>query len=302
MLEGSGSKAARRGPPTATLLAVLALGAGCAAPGWVGSTGRVTPRRDVRLTAGVGYQVSTQAAEVVLDGRDLAKALRQKRVTCPDLSGDCWTLEDVRPVVRAGMRFALSSPLSANLAVAGRYGLLDGLDVGLRWGPGNLGLDAGVQLFGPRDPSVEGWAGSLFAGWTRRDMGTLGGIIEDVLQGEAKLDDYSLTFVAGRQLGQVAHLYAGGRYIFTSWKLSLLPDLPIIYDTGELQRGLLGTDPSGRLHHLGAVLGGAVGWRKVYLGLELDLTQTFGHTEVLFERVDVSGFSVMPALYLYGQF
>ena len=160
----------------------------------------------------------------------------------------------------------------------------------------------GLQLYGPRDAAVEGWAGSLFAGWARRDMGTLGSVIEDVLQGDAKLDDYSLTFVAGRQFGEAAHLYAGGRYVLTHWKLGLLPDLPLIYDSGEVQRGFLGTADSGRIHHVGAMVGGAVGWRKIFLGAELDLTQSFGRTSLLFERVSLSAFSVMPALYLYGQF
>ena len=70
----------------------------------------------------------------------------------------------------------------------------------------------------------------------------------------------------------------------------------------RLQRGFLGTADSGRIHHLGAMVGGAVGWKSIFLGAELDLTQSFGRTTVLFERVDLSGFSVMPALYLYGQF
>jgi len=284
------------------LIAVVAAAAGCAAPGFVGQTGRSTPRGGFRVSFGAGYQVSAQAADVVMDGRDLARSLKDKTVSCPGLSGPCWRAEDVKPVARAGLRFALAAPLSVNMALAGRYGLLDGLDLGLRWGPDNMGADLGVQLYGPRDPAVEGWAGSMFAGWTRRDMGTLGSIIEDVLQGDAKLDDYSLSFVAGRQFGQVAHLYAGGRYVYTHWKLGLLPDLPLIYDAGELQRQFLGTADSGRIHHFGAMVGGAVGWKKVFLGAELDLTQSFGRTTLLFERVDVSGFSVMPALYLYGQF
>ncbi|MBK9518375.1 MAG: hypothetical protein IPO09_13705 [Anaeromyxobacter sp.] len=282
---------------------LVLLATGCAAPGFVGQVGRVTPVKDVRLGLGAGYQVNTSAAAVVLDGRDLARQLSGKSVACPDLAAqDCWTLADVRPVVRAGMRFALAAPLSANTSLSGRYGYADGLDVGLRFGPDNKGLDLGWQAFGPRDAAVEGWAGSLFAGWTKRDMGTLGAIIEDVLQGSASLDDYSLTFVAGRQFRQVAHVYLGGRYIYSRWKVQVLPDLPIVYDGAASQRALLGTDPSGSLHHVGAVLGAAVGWRSVFLGAELNLLQTFGRAEVLFEEVSLSGFGVMPAVYLYGQF
>ncbi len=284
-------------------LACLALlAAGCAAPAFVGQTGRVTPRKDVRVGLGIGYQLNTSAAAVVEDGRDLARQLESKKTTCPGGGGDCWTLADVQPVARAGMRFALVAPLSVNASVSARYGVADGLDLGLRWGPDNMGIDAGLQLFGPRDPSVEGWAGSLFAGWGKRDLGTLGSVIEGVLKGEASLDDYSLTVVAGRQFREVGHLYVGGRYIYTRWKLLVLPALPIIYDAATTQQRLLGTDASGHLQHVGAVVGGAIGYRRVFLGAELNLVQTFGRAEVLFEEVSLSGFGVMPTVYLTGRF
>lgn len=286
-----------------TTALLLLLGVGCAAPSFVGQTGRVTPRHAVRMGLGAGVQVNTSAAQVVQDGRDLAEALRSKRVACPDLAGqDCWTLDDVRPVARAGLRFALVTPYAVSAAVSGRYGVADGLDVGLRWGPDNMGADAGWQAFGPRDPAVEGWAGSLFAGAGKRELGTLGSVIKDVLHGDASLTDYSLAFVAGRQFGQVGHLYLGGRYVYTHWKLLVLPDLPIIYDAAASQRTLLGTDASGHLQHVGLVLGGAVGYRSIFLGAELNVVQTFGRAEVLFEDVSFTGLGVMPTVYLYGQF
>jgi hypothetical protein len=285
------------------LACLLLLTTGCAAPSFVGQTGRVTPRQDFRVGLGVGYQVNTSAAALVEDGRDLARQLASKRVACPDLTGqDCWNVSDVRPVVRAGMRFALVAPLSVNTALSGRYGFADGLDVGLRWGPGNMGADVGWQAFGPRQAGVEGWAGSFFAGYGKRDLGTLGSVIEDVLKGDASLDDYSLTFVAGRQFRQVAHLYLGGRYIYTHWRIQVLPDLPLVYDGAASQRRLLGSDASGHVQHVGAVLGAAVGYQKVFLGAELNLVQTFGRADVLFEEVSFSGFGIMPAVYLYGQF
>lgn len=284
-------------------IALLLLATGCAAPAFVGQVGRVAPRRDLRLGLGSGYQVGSSAAAVVEDGRKLARQLDSKRVACPDLATEqCWTLEDLRPVARSGLRFALAAPLSSHTALWGRYGFAEGLDLGLRWGPSVKGADLGWQLFGPGDPAVAGWAGSLFAGFGSRDLGALGSVIEDYLHGSASLHDYSLTFVAGRQFREVAHLYLGGRYIYSRWKLQVLPDLPVVYDAASTQRALLGTDAKGSLHHVGAVLGGAVGYRSVFLGAELDLLQTLGRTTLLFQEVSLSGFGVMPAVYLYGQF
>jgi len=285
------------------LAPVALVASGCAAPAYVGQTGRVTPKEDFRVGLGLGYQVNTSGLAVVREGRALAEQLRANQVACPDpADGDCWRAEDLAPVVRSGMRFALVAPASVNTSVSGRYGFADGLDLGLRWGPDNYGADLGWQLFGPRDPGVEGWSASVFGGWGRRDMGTLGAVIEDVLQGSASLDDYSLTLVAGRQFGRFGHLYLGGRYIYTTWELLVLPDLPVVYDAATTQRALLGTDASGHLSHFGGVLGGAIGYEKVFLGLELNLVQTSGRADVLFEDVSFSGFGVMPTIYLYGQF
>jgi hypothetical protein len=289
----------------ATIVLLVLAATGCAAPSFVGHTGRTTPKGSVRFTAGSGYQVNTSAADVVRDGRDLAEGLRSKEVDCPDLAdGKCWELADVRPVADAGFRFALVAPLSVSSQVSGRYGFGHGLDVGLRWGPGTKGVDAGWQAFGPGDASSDGWAGTFLVGWGTRDLGTLGDVIESILKGEAGLTDYSLTFVAGRQWREMAHFYAGGRYILTRWKIQVIPDLPIIFPDGGggVQKELLGTDASGVVQHAGAVVGGALGYKRVFLGAEVNLLQTFGHAEVLFEEKSFSGFGVMPAVYVYGQY
>lgn len=291
--------------PLAALAALLSAAAtGCTAPAYVGQTGRVTPKGSFRASFGSGYQVNTTAADVVRDGRDLARQLDSKRVTCPDtaIAPECWNVEDVRPVVNAAYRFATVAPLSSNTQVGVRWGFASGLDVGLRYGPGNKGLDLGLQLFGPREASQAGWAGSLFAGYGKRDLGTLGDVIESVFQGEAGLTDYQVAVVAGRQYGEAAHLYVGGRWLLTRWKVQVLPDIPIIFDGGEVQRDLLGTDPSGTIHQVGAVLGGAAGYRHVWLGVELNLLQSFGQARILGVDQTLSGFGVMPAVYLYGQY
>lgn len=291
-----------RHAPALAALALLA--AGCTAPAYLGNTGRVTPKGSFRASFGSGYQVNTTAADLVRDGRDLARQLESKKVTCPDAATDpeCWNLADVRPVVTAAYRFAVVAPLSTNTQLGVRWGFAPGLDVGLRYGPGNKGLDLGYQLFGPREAAQAGWAGSAFAGYGTRDLGTLGDVIESVFQGEASLTDYQLAFVAGRQYGEAAHLYLGGRYLLTRWKVQVIPDIPILFDGGEQQRALLGTDPSGNVHQVGAVLGGAVGYKHLWVGAELNLVQSFGSARILFEEQTFSGLGVMPAVYLYGQY
>ena len=282
-------------------LAALVLCAGCAAPSFVGHTGRVTPRHGFRVLLGTGYQVNTSAAGVVRDGRDLAKRLDEKRRTCPDMtSGDCWDVADVEPVVRAAYRFAVAAPLATSTEAVVRWGFADGLELGGRLGPGVKGLEVGWQAFGPRDGS-DGWAGTVLAGFSSRSMGALGDVVENVLQGEATLRDHGLSFVAGRSWAQAAQVYLGARTTLSRWKVQVVPDLPIVYDGGEAQARLLGTDGSGSVWHTGAVVGAALGYRRVWLGAELNLLWTEGGARVLFDRRDFSGLGAMPAVYLYVQ-
>jgi hypothetical protein len=284
-------------------VAVLALlaGSACAAPSFVGNTGRVTPKGSFRGSFGSGYQLNTQAAKVVHDGRNGAENLRSRSTTCPSGSGQCWSAADVDPVVDAALRLAVVAPLSSHTEVSARYGFAPGFDVGIHWGPDAKGADLGWQAFGPRDAAEQGWAGTLLAGAGTRDLGTFGDVIENVLHGDAGLTDYQLAFVAGRQWREFAHTYVGARYTLTHWTVQVVPDLPIVFDGCEVQQRLLGTDTSGNVHTMGGVLGAALGYEHVFLGAELNLLYTAGKANVLFKERDLSGFGVMPAVYLYGQ-
>lgn len=287
------------------LLAILTLlaASACAAPSYVGNTGRVAPKGAFRAGFGSGYQVNTQAAEIVRDGRDLAENLRSKATTCPNGADQCWNVADVEPVVDAAFRFALVAPLSTHSEVSVRYGFAPGFDGGIHWGPDSKAIDLGFQAFGPRDASAEGWAGTVLLGAGTRDLGTFGDVIESVLHGEAGLTDYQVAFIAGRQWREIAHTYVGARYTLTRWKVQVVPDLPIVYeDGGEAQKTLLGTDASGLVHTSGGVLGAAIGYKHVFVGAELNLLYTAGTAEVMFRERDLGAFGVMPAVYLYGQY
>ncbi len=286
------------------LLAIVTLlaASACAAPSFIGNTGRVAPKGAFRAGFGSGYQVNTQAAAIVRDGRELAENLQSKATACPDGRPSCWNAADVEPVVDAAFRFALVAPLSSHTELSARYGFAPGFDGGIHWGPDSKGLDLGWQAFGPRDASAEGWAGTMLVGVGTRDLGTFGDVIESVLHGEAGLTDMQLAFVAGRQWREIAHTYVGARYTLTRWKVQVIPDLPIVYDGGDTQERLLGTDSSGFVQTTGGVLGAALGYRHVFLGAELNLLYTAGKADVLFKERDLGAFGVMPAVYLYGQY
>jgi hypothetical protein len=275
----------------------------CAAPGFVANTGRVTPPSVVRVTAGAGYHASADAADEVRAGRDAARALPFAAQPCPtDPNLRCWSLADVTPVVDAAVRYAVAAPLQARVEVEGRYGVAPGFDAGLRFGPGLVGADLGVQLFGPRDPVAKGWAGTVLGGYQRRSIRNLGEDLEDVIDGDATLQDFQVTFVAGRQWRRTTHLYGGARWQLTRWSVTAVPTLPIVYEDLTVARAFRGTDHAGNVQLLSAVVGGALGYDGVKVGLELNLVETIGSARVLDRTRNLNGFGLLPAVWVSGQY
>lgn len=283
-------------------VAVLIVCAGCTAPAFLAHQGRVEPKGGGRLALGTGYQVNTSAATLVRRGRDVARVLSGSSSTCPDGSGRCWRREDVEPVLDAALRVALLAPLSSHTEISGRYGFAEGFDAGLHLGTSARAIDAGWQIFGPRDRATDGWAGTLIARAGTRSVGALGDVIERVLRGDASVTEYQAAFIAGRQWAEVAHAYVGARYTLSRWHLSVVPNLPILYETGEKVEGLLGTDTRGVLHTPGVVFGGALGYRYVFLGAELNVLVSSGSARVLSRERDFSGVGLLPAAYVFTRF
>jgi hypothetical protein len=82
----------------------------------------------------------------------------------------------------------------------------------------------------------------------------------------------------------------------------VLPNLPILYDSGERVEALLDTDTRGVVHTPGAVFGGALGYRWVFVGAELNVLVASGSARVLGRERDLSSVALMPAAYVFAQF
>jgi hypothetical protein len=270
----------------------------CAAPYFVGQSGRTTPRGDFRVQAGAGVGVSTSALELIEDAQRLADNLQDR--TCPDGTGTCWDSADLEPLADAVWQLALASPVQQHWELSARYGLPGGFDLGGHLGSGSWRLDGGWQLFGPRDASQPGWAGSVFLGWNHHKSNFASSLVEK-FKGETGRNDFDLVGVTGRQYGRWAHLWLGGRYMLSSWKFEAIPSVPIIYDNAEVQQRLLGTDTKGTVHQAGGFLGGALGWHDVFAGLELNVVHYRGSARVLFQDRELSGVAVFPAFFVWFQ-
>jgi hypothetical protein len=278
------------------LWVALLLAAGCTAPAFLGQTGRVTPRGSFRAGVGTGYQIATSAGGLVSDAKDLANGV-SSRPCSDDPSKSCYRVEDIRPALRL-VRHALVSPFGSYTELSARYGVARRLDVGLHLGTGARRVDAAWQLAGPADPREDGVATSLLLGYGTRSLSGIGEVVRFVAGG-ADLTDHEVALVVGRQWRGVAQLFGGVRYLYSDWDLEISPRLPIDYGGGDVREALSGTH-GGTLHHAGAILGGALGWRQVFLGLELDVTWYRGDARVLGEPLGMRGVTFMPAVFLHG--
>ena len=135
----------------------------------------------------------------------------------------------------------------------------------------------------------------------RRAQGRCQVTMRDGAMANASLTDYTLTYVTGWEYREIAHVYLGGRFIASRWKAQIVPDIPIVYDGGEIQAKFLGTDASGGLKHWGGFGGVALGYKRVWIGAELSLLWTSGSARIMFEDRSVSGLGVMPSVFLYAQ-
>lgn len=268
----------------------------CTAPAFLAQTGRVTPKGSVRATVGTGYQIATSAGELVSDAKDLANGV-SPRPCSNDPARSCFRVEDVRPALRL-VRHALVSPFGAYTELSARYGFADRFDVGVHLGSGAKRIDLAWQVLRPPDPRGDGVAALLVASYGTRSLSGIGEIVRFVAGG-ADLTDHEVAFVVGRQWRRWAQLYGGARYVFADWALDIAPTLPIDYGGGDVREVLTGTG-GGSIHHGGAVFGGALGYRQVFLGVELDVTYYRGTARILSEPLTLGGVAFMPAVYLYG--
>ncbi len=203
----------------------------------------MTPKGQVQAQVAGSIGFNSSAVSIVDEARNLDKSISS--IQCPnDPSRQCFRVQDFRALARGGFRLALLTPVAQHVEFSLRYGLLDGLDLGGHLGSGTTRLDAGYQIFGPRDPDVHGWAGSLFVGWNRYSGNFASDLLEK-LGGNASRWDLDALFITGRQWNDYLHTYFGARYMLSRWSLELLPSLPLVYDSGEVQQTLLGTDEAG---------------------------------------------------------
>ncbi len=329
---------APRGRTVALLSAMVAstlpalLLAGCGAAYSTLQPGEVSPKGTFRAQLGVGAGLNPGQVGDVYDAGESAATAVEKYVSSADRQAceggsdrsRCVTADDLRPLVESVMMQATAPLATFDLLAGLRYGLLQNMDLGLRAGVAGWMADLRYQFLGEADadPEARGFDGSIGLGFSRRTFeypSYLGDVADMLGLADNYRWDIRVPALFSYRFGPWGYVYWGAGYMLSRWHLDVdpefayidaLPDGSAATTAAELEQSfrdatsgaLEGTDTAGWIQQFTAVGGALLGYRWIYLGLELNVIYYRMATDVLHTTVAHNGLILYPAATVMGQF
>lgn len=266
----------------------LALAMGCAPSLATLQPAHVAPRGHLQVTAGLEVAVPTGTLVSAVDaGRTLAGSARTQALSA----------QDQARLFDAGVTFA-ASPVAVVPHFALSYGIYDRTEVGLRYSGDAWRVGGRYQLLAHEQDPLDMVVG---LGLSRAATAVPVGDVIPVLS----VDDFT------RWTGDVSLLvgtsrswfrvWAGPKLVYTAFDTSLRAEL-------YMNEQQLATFQGHGLYY-GGQGGVALGYRKLFLGVELTLMELSGTAStsattlaIGSRTTDISGFVVYPAFALMGEF
>ena len=262
---------------------------GCISSNTTLTTARTLAPGDVRLAGGAAVPVSTRFVS------EVANAL----IAATDRLSDADTIG--APVMESERRDAQTAALAALLLMpapvfelSGRVGVVDDLDVGVRWAGTTLGADAKLRLREGGDGSLHV---ALIGGYVyHSDLGASVVTELEPLFDDLELLDYSrhdlrASVLLSNDSERIFSWYASLSYVvsFASFESRLVDSLAI--DEAFRQ-----TDTSAVIHQFGPTFGIRLGTENVGLLVELSVHYMHFKPRVLGAETNLSGLIITPAL------
>jgi len=264
------------------LLLISAALVGCASPMSTFTTGRTLPRNRLALTTGVGLNVASSFVGAVVDNaKTVARKVEDAAAQNLDPS---LTAGEKRDLMRGAFSYALYGPLPL-WEVGLRYGILERWDAGVAYTTSGFRFETKVQLI--KDDRID-LAIGLQALHQVLDI-PLPDFLKDVFEIEdLSRTDLTLPLIASRHFGKWGFVYGGPKFVYSFLQADIL----------ERVSALAGkeTETSKGMWALGGVVGGGVGYKYVFVLLELNVLYYSYKPTLLDTEVDLSGVDVYPAL------
>ena len=271
------------------MVLLVVASAGCAASLATLQPAHVAPRGHGQVTAGVEVGVPTGTIAQAIDAaQTLADQADDRALTEPEIPR----------LFHAGVNLTASPP-SFGQHFAAAYTVVDRTEVQVRYAGGGWRLGGRFQPLRHEDGPFD-----LVVGFGAA-RATTGLPLNDIVQ-YLGVDDFTRwTFDLPVLLGTSRRWFrtwVGPRFMYSRFGTRLAITLP----NNAAERASL----EGHVWYFGAQGGFAVGYRYVFLGVELTMARLFGDasasatgsTAIMSRRTDVSGTVVYPALALMGEF
>lgn len=242
------------------------------------------PMRPGHVQAQGAFDVNVPASRIV-DVVDTTATLSSRYASDPSYSP---TTEEQRQALGAAVGLGLSSP-GVNPDLMLRVGVVKNLDAGIRWSGLAAHADAKYRFLTTRDVVGDedpGFQGAVSVGVSKA---LYSGFVFDTLE-FLHVDDYSrwnveVPVIFGSRLGDFGHVWFGPKYVYSHYSVDAsLKNVGIVSET------------SGAIHHLGAFGGAGVGYKVVFVFLELTVMDMLAKPEILGQKTDLGGIVVVPAL------
>ncbi len=284
----------------AVLLVAGLVAQGCATTLSTLQTGKTLEPGHVRVAAGMGFYVPAgQAVKIAGEGTDL---MSRMKTAVEKNQPFTWTADDEQTLLTTGVALAVLPPSSmAELSL--RVGVIDNLDVGLRYSTNALRLDAKFRFFhdgeemtdSPVDPKGRSTDLAVFAGGSKYLFkNPIFDALEFVKMGEFSRWDVEGGFVLSHDFNKYLGVYGAPKYLFS--RTTMDETLVRVTQDGS---GIVKTDVAMPavvdMHFVGATAGLRVGIPQVSLFLELTFGTTFAKPMILGARRDLGGATLYPA-------
>jgi hypothetical protein len=275
-----------------TFFALLFVAAsGCASPLSTFQTARTTPKGEFDAHAGVGANVSTGFVGSLTDlGEDAADKARTsiENGETPTLSQ-----EDKENLIGTALSYALFGPTPVFEAGV-RYGILDFWDAGVTYTSAGFRFETKFMLMSQQ----KGQGLDLSVGLTAMNQSyepPVPGFLQDIFQLEKMTrTDIAVPVLLGKHFGENSFVYGGPKFIYSDLELGFVEQI-----SDATEQAFTADDD---LMMFGGVIGTGLGWRYVFVMLELNALYYSYNATILGAEVDVNGMDFYPGLGLRFQF
>lgn len=191
----------------------------------------------------------------------------------------------------------VAMPPTTAWEVSGRYGVVQNLDVGLRWSMNTLRADAKYRLIhlGDREEEGAGHGRSFdvavgLAGSKVFFANPVMGFLEKVKLADFSRWDVEVPVYVSADVNPYFGVYVAPKWVYSH------TDFGLLFDESELLPGAVDT------HFLGSTVGVRAGVPKLSVYLEVTGGKTFAKPTVLGRPRDLGGVTLYPAIGLAGSF